>query len=405
MGAPEQPKSGIAAYQHVVVLVHGTFARGANWTQEDSPLATAVASALHGSVLLASFEWSGSNTHAARLAAGDSLAELLSSLRRSHPTASIHVVAHSHGGNVLAYAMRQPDVSGSLENVVCLGTPFIVAQPRNLGPTLRLLKFLEIAVKVVVALLIALVVALVVTSAVYVPGLATFMGGALLLLVIGVSSKRVLRLMARLSQYVGLTLVPGLRRQQVDIVTLLQAQFDNVRILNLQTRRDEAAGFLRLVDRVARIPFQLWSPNVVLWATAGITVLYVVGMVFVTVRSEDWSQAWNEAMLGLLFAYMAYVVLVVITLAVLTLVAQVVCTVWPKIFRGHALGFGEDGFIKNWLVNISASRRPSAAERSDDELLSVTGRGLRHSLLYQDERAIECVAEWIGGKQRLVKGS
>ena len=52
--------------------------------------------------------------------------------------------------------------------------------------------------------------------------------------------------------------------------------------------------------------------------------------------------------------------------------------------------------MKNWLVEISASTdAPGAERRLHDELLDVTGRGLRHSSLYQDQRVLAAVADWM----------
>jgi hypothetical protein len=77
-----------------------------------------------------------------------------------------------------------------------------------------------------------------------------------------------------------------------------------------------------------------------------------------------------------------------------------------KVCRGHALGFGEDGFMKNWLVAISASTDPPGAERQlHDELLDVTGRGLRQSLLCQDQRVLAAVADWMSASLKESDGN
>lgn len=396
MGAKEQLNLSADGYDHVVVLVHGTFARAASWTRPDSPLATTVAKALGGSVLLTSFEWSGRNSHAARLSGGTELAEYLRSLRLSYPTASLHIVAHSHGGNVVMYALRSTEIRDSLKSVVCLGTPFIVAYPRNVRSTLRLLKFAIITTGVLVALLFALAVGFVGTFFASEPSISKFITGALLTLVVGAPSFFAMRLLLRINRYVETKVATSLSAVQKLIVTSLQGQFDGVPVLNVQTRRDEAARYLRLVDRIAGIPFQVWSPIAVLWITVTVTVIYVSFMAFVAVQSDDWHNAWNEVMLALVFTYFLYLGIVVVVLASVTFIATVLCAIWPKIFRGHALGFGEDGFMKNWLVAISASSEPPNAGRSHDELLNVTGAGLHHSLLYQDERALHAVATWMG---------
>jgi hypothetical protein len=398
MTTNEQANLSANSHQHVIVLVHGTFARGARWTRHDSPLTTAVAKALAGKALLTSFEWSGRNTHAARLAGGAALAERLRALRQAEPTASLHVVAHSHGGNVVAYALRAPDVREALTSVVCLGTPFILAAPRAFGPTLRLLGFVSMTTSVLVALLIGLVGGTIGTLVVYRPAFADFIFGATLLLAVGALAFLAIRIRARLTRYVATAVVPRLRAMQQDIVASLEGRFGGVPVLNVQARRDEAAGYLRWVDRIAGLPFHMWSPTAVLWITVAVTLLFGAGMVWVTLHSEDFRQAWNEALLGLVFAYFFYALVLAVTLTSVTLIALGLCAVWPKIFRAHALGFGEDGFMKNWLVAISPTRHTPHADRSHDELVTITGPGLHHSLLYQDERAIHLVATWLSAQ-------
>ncbi|GJP60213.1 hypothetical protein CLOP_g17424 [Closterium sp. NIES-67] len=50
------------------------------------------------------FFWDGSNTHEGRVKAAEKLARLFDLIARSDPSARIHVISHSHGGNVLLKA-------------------------------------------------------------------------------------------------------------------------------------------------------------------------------------------------------------------------------------------------------------------------------------------------------------
>jgi hypothetical protein len=56
---------------------------------------------------LTNFSWSGENDHGARMAAAFHFAELCKRLVEKDPRARIHVVAHSHGGNVLLQAIER----------------------------------------------------------------------------------------------------------------------------------------------------------------------------------------------------------------------------------------------------------------------------------------------------------
>ena len=79
------------------------------WTQPDSMLGGLFCSARErgGSAVVVPFSWSGKNSVAARRKAGTELADRLLELRREAPSRAIYVIAHSHGGSVFAYAMKE----------------------------------------------------------------------------------------------------------------------------------------------------------------------------------------------------------------------------------------------------------------------------------------------------------
>lgn len=123
----------------MVTLVHGTFARHADWIQDEQRLPEA----LHledGGTDLDRFCWSGKNRYLHRLEAGDDLRKHLVALIRSYQDAGAkadhHVVAHSHGGNVALYALRNrgddDDALLADVKVITLATPFLFMRERRL---------------------------------------------------------------------------------------------------------------------------------------------------------------------------------------------------------------------------------------------------------------------------------
>jgi hypothetical protein len=120
----------------VISLVHGTFARfpggDADWTRDGSLLRRSLGAALGNDVVFVPFRWSGMNWPAARYRAAHRLREHFVETARRYPEGSHYVVAHSHGGNVCLYALRDAERDGTAipRGVVCLSTPFIAAQPR-----------------------------------------------------------------------------------------------------------------------------------------------------------------------------------------------------------------------------------------------------------------------------------
>jgi pimeloyl-ACP methyl ester carboxylesterase len=115
-----------------VVLVHGTFARGAAWTQPSrSTLCRRLRDELGDDVTFDAFEWSGENTHRARVLGGKGLAAHLEDLIGYRRDRRIFVIGHSHGGTVITHALRhRPALARALDGVVFLSTPFIQLRRR-----------------------------------------------------------------------------------------------------------------------------------------------------------------------------------------------------------------------------------------------------------------------------------
>src|SRR5262245_52275955 len=127
----------------VVTLVHGTWGRGfleahrkrvkrhASWTEEKSQHVEAIRRSLGDAVLIERFDWSGRNSHRARLRAAGDLATHLSGLVERYPNAAHAIVAHSHGGNVALYALQKSGLVDRVNGVVCMATPFVILRARQ----------------------------------------------------------------------------------------------------------------------------------------------------------------------------------------------------------------------------------------------------------------------------------
>ncbi|UQE01144.1 esterase/lipase family protein [Bradyrhizobium japonicum] len=114
----------------LITFVHGTFARSAPWTLEGSTLRNSILQALGSDVEFNTFNWSGRNTHHARLEAGRALGRLLVSLQSQYPDKRQVLIAHSHGGNVALHALKAAELKRI--SVITLNTPFTRIRPRDL---------------------------------------------------------------------------------------------------------------------------------------------------------------------------------------------------------------------------------------------------------------------------------
>lgn len=120
--------------QDVWILVHGTFANKAAriiprvaWWKENQPFYNALKQALTKkkiSFSLNAFIWSGSLQHEKRVQAGMELAGYI--IKNTKPHQKIHIVAHSHGGNVALLAagfLQEAQAQQKISYLFTLGTP------------------------------------------------------------------------------------------------------------------------------------------------------------------------------------------------------------------------------------------------------------------------------------------
>jgi hypothetical protein len=151
----------------IVTLVHGTvlFARWPRilgiiaslrrlsshgpaepaWYQLRSKFVTRLAASLGPGARIIHFSWSGGNSvweriHAAgadadfglagRSRRSPSLREHVAQVAKDHRGAPQVLVAHSHGGNVCLYALRDSTTRSHVRGLVCLSTPFVHARRR-----------------------------------------------------------------------------------------------------------------------------------------------------------------------------------------------------------------------------------------------------------------------------------
>lgn len=114
----------------VFTLVHGTFARKAQWTQPQSEFCRNLVEWLKPhDVFIEPFDWSGRNSASARQRAAEELTSHLNEQRRKRPEACQIVIGHSHGGAVAVTTLASNRNMG-ISGVVCLSTPFIHVRHR-----------------------------------------------------------------------------------------------------------------------------------------------------------------------------------------------------------------------------------------------------------------------------------
>ncbi|RAJ82379.1 putative serine esterase DUF676 [Chitinophaga dinghuensis] len=119
------------APKHILILVHGTFAKNAPWIQERSFFSMNIINKLGGENLIIPFNWSGKNSYQARVDAGEELAKLLDDVCIKYSSHQKIVIGHSHGGNVICYAFKKNPNRGKDYKIITLATPFLISTIRK----------------------------------------------------------------------------------------------------------------------------------------------------------------------------------------------------------------------------------------------------------------------------------
>ena len=126
--------------QITVLLIHGTFTRNAGWCRDGSIFRSRLQHELGNNTNIEAFNWSGWNFGTSRLRAAELLTDRVREI--ADPRRQLFIIAHSHGGNVVRYAMRDPPFLSQIRGVITLGTPFLRLDARRFrGWLVLLIKF------------------------------------------------------------------------------------------------------------------------------------------------------------------------------------------------------------------------------------------------------------------------
>lgn len=372
--------------KRVLTLVHGTFSPDAAWTQEGSELFRRLEQQLDGETIRRRITWRGflggclNNGHGYRLEGGARLAEALKASFREHPDAEHWVIAHSHGGNVAFYALRDPQVASRLDGIVTLATPFIRCQGRDhSASTIKLWLFLLLSIGFVTLPLLLGALAL------YVLGLEG--DKALLFAVLGALAFMVPLFVLWLRK----ERIPAWfsRRQERTIERLALPTPTRQRVLSLSIRRDEAGGGLKAMYAIAAWPHWLWDGLIY------VPLLLVVFLLALTLGDSFLSSMSGKtgfARLGGAFqAALGWGILIGFG-------HLLVMTFLPRLTRALGLGFGQESLVDNLVVDIRSELTPEDFPGlSHRQFSTLSGGFLAHSRLYQSEEVVPHIARFIAG--------
>ena len=289
-------------------------------------------------------------------------------------------MGHSHGGNVILYALQELASQGlghTVDSVVTLATPYITANPRPLKKAFGVIGILAgLTAWMVLGYLYA---TLFFDSVEKINSTLNLIFAGIVFTVGGIG----------LAKYVhGLIY----NKEHDRVVKIAQIEANKIRakappntpLLSVSVTGDEALGGLRIVERTASSPVKLWK---FLTTLAGFA--FVVGLVvsafFVDTAYED--------MADRAFAN-------VLTIAFLTLIGALLLLWVFSLLRIPA--FGAESLLLRTCLDIEVEAKPSGVENAPFKEMTFKKselepelKGLKHSVPYQSEQVLTELSHWI----------
>ena len=362
---------------YLLTLVHGTWPNPHGWVSARSFLRRELASRL-GDVTFREFSWAGTNRHAARTEGGASLARFIRDGHDEYPGARHFVIAHSHGGNVALYAMRDPVAREAVDGIVTLATPFISARRRKLRPHSNVLAWAVLGISALLAL-----VAIDAMNVRYgAPG--WLLGSAIL--------------MVNTRPALATWLIVAGRHGQARIVTAYQPpRVDRSRLFIVLPRGDEAGRWLRAWEVVARGPFVI---GCLLLAAAEAALRSNFAIVLDGLAKSTLRRGLEE-----IYVFGIDGLALAIAGLALCLIWGLVLPVFSSVMRWP--GYWREPLLANVLVRIGSDRVPSATNGGSHTahvfevpraslVRRIINDRLRHSAICEDASVADAIAEWIG---------
>lgn len=381
--------------RYIVTLIHGTFAHEPEkreWTlpgssTEEILKATLLKSGQAEVEFTEPFIWTGSNNHRQRLKAGNDLATVLIKEKRNQGDKRI-LVGHSHGGNVILYALKELSSLGieeKVDGVITLATPYLTASKRSLKDTFGvigilcgIIAWLTIGYFYVFALFELLE---------KINGTLNLIIGGLLFTIGGIAIGKYIHGLIHGMLHDRVVKFAGIKANKIQAVAP-----PIIPMLSISVIGDEALGGLKIIERTASSPVVIWK-----LLTKVISVAFLLGiiasMIFVDTDFENITdQTFGE----------------ILTYSALALIAALLLVWVVSLLRRPA--FGSESLILRTCLDIRVDDKPFGfvTPRCENKIfkrdeLESELKGLKHSLPYQSQKILNYAADWMTKVNHLSK--
>ncbi len=386
------------APKYVVTLVHGTFAKNAGWIGDGSYFRESVDRSLGNGVKFRVLRWSGKNSQTSRIAASRQLRSYLKIGLSEYPDSAHFVVAHSHGGNVLMYALKESSLQRRLSGCICLGTPFILPLKRDIEASRLTMLFAALATSAA-AILYLFLSKLgeygAFDKAGFFESNFVFFKAVPWLLLYGIP---ILLLLWLLSAGVSLA-SERLIQARTKVSTRMQLPRTRfVRLLCVGAAGDEASAFLSFMEMLSSLPLVLLHPYI--FSALAIATLVMVltnvlpAMIHLPVEESTlatWKYLASPTLEFLEAALSAGIYCLVVFLA--AIIVAILCNV---VFRVLPWGLRLDTVLESLGIKNATTPFPASAGHTTF-LDFATGIPffLGHSSLMFNKEVASEIAEWV----------
>ncbi len=357
----------------LVTLVHGTFARDAEWTGPYSSFATELQNQVNHPIKMTRWQWSGDNDFSGRKAASGEFENYLLAVKESPDRELPHyIISHSHGGNVVLEALRTKKSKIMDENFIFLGTPFFHFRGRGNKEMYGVLKAANGISSLILSFLTAALVAAMLSRFGITPlilGIASFLCAVALLNFLPRYFHR---------KFVIPTIVKAIRNKRK--LHNYRGAIDSGNILISYVVGDEAYLLLKALNFSKLIVVSIFL------FPALISVL------------------WFAANLGLEGALRQALLYGSLGSAAAVTLAELVSLISDRILIRHSKSFGSGSWIDAFSINVDVKRLPPDIREPEVDSISffrsliLRNRYIRHSIFYRNSDTISEIARWINIK-------
>ena len=388
------------------ILVHGTFDRESVWTKPDSCFSLKLKEELGMQGDTISFQWSGANSYQGRVRAGHDLAIFLVETKRKYPKYRFVLIGHSHGGNVIFYALKELPEDWEHIKVVTLSTPFLISSQKVNSWTAKMLVAMnKDALPYILMFLVMWLIGVpvFVLSFMYVPklkipylDLVAAAVGFLSVLFLCYKTYHLTTENPFFTQYQD-------EKQVAEKVNEVFERIDirvnrKVDLLAIAVVKDEADWWLELSNRVSHPVRQFFNKiNAIAWRIARVLMsilFFVILSLFPTAfLPNQWRSTYGNFIVIFIEIIMGYWA----TYAVLFLLIRIIFS----LLSANPVFYGRNSWIQYLFIKTSPSAYPVHVPEASFIKYVIKGKPWnkwRHSLLQEDPNLIGQIAKWVMGQ-------